>query len=473
MEMTVSRRIWLVVSLCLGVGGAAVGFLTHSLQTNSASYEETLRNLQQCARQQDAARVIQVTFKKQVQEWKDILLRGSKPEDLAKYTGQFRSEAEKVQELGNALAPQLSAEPRLLLQQFLDEHAAMRAKYENALDVFTASKGADPRAADALVKGQDRAATDRIDRVVEALRRRSDAAVVSQNEAVARKIRVSSVSVLVGFVLVAAVAAGTIRRISKTLRSAVGNLNQIAKQVHGAASQVAASSQSLAQGSSEQAAALEETSASSREIHLMARRNSENSQSAAELVLGSQQRFEQTNQSLEQTVAAMHEITASSGRVFKIIKSIDEIAFQTNILALNASVEAARAGEAGLGFAVVAGEVGSLAQRCARAAQETSALIEESVTRSKDGKTKVDQIAGAIRVITGEAARVKDLVEEVHSGSQAQARGVEQVAKAITQMEQVTQATAASAEEGAAAARELDSQSSALRSVVDQLAAMV
>lgn len=168
----------------------------------------------------------------------------------------------------------------------------------------------------------------------------------------------------------------------------------------------------------------------------------------------------------------MDEIHASSGKISKIIKVIDEIAFQTNILALNAAVEAARAGEAGMGFAVVADEVRNLAQRCAQAARDTSSLIADSIRTSNDGKSKVDQVAGAVRSITAESAKVKVLVDEVSVGSEEQTRGIEQVAKAINQMEQVTQRSAASAEEGAAAAEELNAQSATMRELVDRLAAL-
>ncbi len=272
------------------------------------------------------------------------------------------------------------------------------------------------------------------------------------------------IGIIVGFIL---------RMINASLRRAVSELTQGAEQVSSAAEQISSASQSLAQGSSEQAASLEETSASSEEINSMARRNAENSQSANALVTQSQQKFSETNHSLETMMVAMTDIKASSDKVAKIIKVIDEIAFQTNILALNAAVEAARAGEAGMGFAVVADEVRNLAQRCAQAAKDTAGLIEESIVKSNDGRTKVDQVAIAIRAITEESAKVKGLVDEVSVGSQEQTRGIEQVAKALNQIEQVTQQSAANAEESAAAAEELTTHASSLMQVVQELSAMV
>jgi methyl-accepting chemotaxis protein/methyl-accepting chemotaxis protein-1 (serine sensor receptor) len=264
-----------------------------------------------------------------------------------------------------------------------------------------------------------------------------------------------------------------VRGITRSLRALARETGEGAAQVAAAAQQVSSSSQSLAQGSSEQAASLEETSASTEEINSMARRNTEHSGSAAGIVTSVQKQFDETNQSLDQMVLAMSEIKASSDKISKIIKTIDEIAFQTNILALNAAVEAARAGEAGMGFAVVADEVRNLAQRSAQAAKDTAALIEESILRSNGGQEKVDQVATAIKAITEEAGKVKTLVDDVNLGSGEQARGIEQIGKAITQMEQLTHQTAANAEESASAAEELNAQSATLKSIVDRLTAMV
>jgi methyl-accepting chemotaxis protein len=261
--------------------------------------------------------------------------------------------------------------------------------------------------------------------------------------------------------------------LNKELNQTIAELSEGAAQIAAAAGQVASSSQSLAQGSSEQAATIEETSSASSEVNSMAKRNTENSRTAADIVIASAEDFRKANQSLDEMVGAMTDIGSSSQKISKIIKVIDEIAFQTNILALNAAVEAARAGEAGMGFAVVADEVRNLAQRCAQAAKDTADLIEDSIEKSNGGSVKVEQVAVAIRAITAESAKIKTLVEEINLGSAEQSRGIDQISNSITQMEQVTQSSAAGAEQGAAAAQELNAQAESLSDVVERLTRMV
>lgn len=280
----------------------------------------------------------------------------------------------------------------------------------------------------------------------------------------------ASIAFVLGGLLVGALLK---REIERALRRAVDDLATAARHMSIVSCQVASASQSLARGASEQAASLEETSACVEEINSMARRNGENSQSAAGLVTVSEQKFVKGNQSLDQMIVAINEISSQSDQISKIIKVIDEIAFQTNILALNAAVEAARAGEAGMGFAVVADEVRSLAHRCAQAAQDTSVLIAGSITRSKGGQARVDEVAGAIREVTGEAGRIKTLVEEVSLGSQEQTRGIDEIAKALSKLNQATHTTAASAQQSAAAAEQLTTQSESVNAVIGRLVALV
>jgi methyl-accepting chemotaxis protein len=264
-----------------------------------------------------------------------------------------------------------------------------------------------------------------------------------------------------------------VRSLNRALRQAVTELAESSGQVASASAQVASSSQALAQGSSEQAASLEETSASSEEITSMTQKNAENSATAATLMTAVDQRVTEGNRTLVEMVQSMQEITGSSDKISKIIKVIDEIAFQTNILALNAAVEAARAGEAGMGFAVVADEVRSLAQRSAQAAKDTSALIEESIAKSNEGSTRLQRVADVIRAITESTVQVKTLVDEVNLGSQEQARGIQQISKAIAQMDHVTQSTAASAEESASASEQLSAQAEATDHAVRKLSRLV
>ncbi len=471
---TISAKIWLVVALCLLVGGAAIAVFIFELNATSERYEQALRDLQERGRQQDTARIMQVTFKKQVQEWKDILLRGYNPADLSKYSTQFHADAARVVGIGSALQTSIAdADARGTTQEFLQAHAAMGQKYDAALRIFAAGKGTNPRQADQSVKGLDRAPTELLDKTVAALVQRANAAVTTEKHAVARTIWMVSLAVLAAFATIGALAISIIRGISRRMRDAVAGLTDISQQMIGAASEVSSSSQALAQGASQQAAALEETSASSLEISNMTRKNSRDSRAAADLSVGSERNFIETNHKLDQMVVAIQEITSQSEKISKIIQVIDAIAFQTNILALNAAVEAARAGESGLGFAVVAGEVRNLAQRCTQAARDTTVLIEESIARSSDGKSKVDQVAAAIRDITESSAKVKTLIDGVSLGNQQQALAIEQISKAIGQMDQVTHQLASSAEQSAAAAQELHAQSASLNSVVENLAALV
>jgi methyl-accepting chemotaxis protein/methyl-accepting chemotaxis protein-1 (serine sensor receptor) len=463
----ITTRIWAILALTMLVGAAGGGFLYLRLQSVASSYEVLFdRNV----RDQDLSRVMQLTFKKEVQEWKDLLLRGQDPQALQKYSEAFHQQAGLVREVAGRLKASIDDQRAVaLLAQFMEAHDAMLAKYDTSLAAFAASNGAGQAAADAMVKGQDRAPTDLIDQIVESIINDT----LTQRQAITNSLWMFGLALAGAMLAVAALSVWVVRGITTELRATISDLGESAEQVASAAAQVSSTGQILAQGTSEQAASLEETSSATEEASSMTRRNADNARSSVELMATVDSQVSVANQSLEQMVQAMDGITSSSGKIAKIIKVIDEIAFQTNILALNAAVEAARAGEAGMGFAVVAGEVRNLAQRSAQAARETATLIEESVAMSSGGGAKVQLVTDAIRSITGSTAKVRTLVDEVAAGSQEQARGIEQIARAVGEMQQITQQSAAGAEEAAAAGQELSAQADTMRAAVNQLSVMV
>ncbi len=263
------------------------------------------------------------------------------------------------------------------------------------------------------------------------------------------------------------------RSVVNPLTRSLQLLRGSSQHVTATATQVAATAQMLSQGATEQAAALEQTSASMEEMASMTRVSAANAQQAADLIDEVGGVVERSNHALTQMTESMDAIGESSSKVARIIKTIDEIAFQTNILALNAAVEAARAGEAGMGFAVVADEVRNLAQRSAQAAKDTASLIDESIANARRGHTNVGLVVESITEITVGVDKVKHLMGEVSEASRQQSQGFDQVAQAIGQMEQVTQSNAARAEESAAASEELNAEAETAMGEVGTLEATV
>jgi methyl-accepting chemotaxis protein len=281
------------------------------------------------------------------------------------------------------------------------------------------------------------------------------------------------IALIAALIVGSTIALVIVRGTSAILVGSVRELTAGAAQVSSAASQLSGSAQSLSTGASTQAAALEETSASMEEMASMTRQNAEHSTQGAHLMNDVDRRVKDSDEVLSAMIASMKSIQESSGKVSKIIRTIDEIAFQTNILALNAAVEAARAGEAGMGFAVVAEEVRNLAHRSAVAAKDTSALIEASIANAAQGDRHVRAVAEAFTTITTSVAEAKRLVDDVSSASRQQTQGIDQVSSAIGQLEQLTQRTAANSEECAAASEELNTQADATMNVVARLQAFV
>lgn len=246
-------------------------------------------------------------------------------------------------------------------------------------------------------------------------------------------------------------------------------LNQFSmavNEINSGAGQVSASSQSVSQGATETASSLEQTTTSMTQISGQSRQNAETAAQANQLSASTRKTAVDGDERMSQMLQAMSAISSSSKQISKIIKVIDEIAFQTNLLALNAAVEAARAGVHGKGFAVVAEEVRNLAQRSAKAAKETETLIEDTVQRVSNGSKIADDTAQTLKAIIAQITNVSDLISEIASASREQVQGMEEIDRALRQIDHVTQANTASAEESASAAEELSNQSRRLKNLI-------
>lgn len=247
-----------------------------------------------------------------------------------------------------------------------------------------------------------------------------------------------------------------------SLQNSVSRVRDASLQIDVGSRELASGNQHLSQRTEESAASLEQTAASMEQLTATVKLNAENASQAHQLARSVSDSADRGSEVVSYVMEKMQEISSSSRRIGDILGVIDGIAFQTNILALNASVEAARAGEQGRGFAVVASEVRNLAQRSATAAKEISELISESQTRVNEGTVMATKAGETMDEIASEVMRVTTLMKEISSASDEQSRGIEQVNQAVTQMDEVAQQNAALVEEAAAATQSLEEQSQQL-----------
>jgi methyl-accepting chemotaxis protein len=443
------------------------------------------------------------TFKTQVQEWKDTLLRGKDPAKLDKHWSAFARQEATVDDKARALLATLPAgESRQLVEQFAAAHVKMGEGYRKGFAAFKAA-GFESAAGDAAVAG--------VDREPARLLAESGKKIAADSAAVAAQAGIDAHhATVLSIVLMLAVGAGGIgigvwfsRSITRpvdnaldvaraiaagdltspvrgagtdeiaellkalaamqaSLAGVVGNVRDNSESVAAAATEISQGGNDLSQRTEEQAAALEEAASSMEELGSTVRQNAENAVMANQLALGASTVARKGGAVVGEVVETMKGINESSKRIVDIIGVIDGIAFQTNILALNAAVEAARAGEQGRGFAVVAGEVRSLAQRSADAAKEIKTLISASVERVEHGSGLVDQAGTTMAEIVSAIARVTDIMGEISAASSEQSSGVAQIGQAISQMDEATQQNAALVEESAAAAESLKDQANGL-----------
>ncbi len=303
-----------------------------------------------------------------------------------------------------------------------------------------------------------------------------DGGVQAVKDTTAKSANASQLAIIIvvaALILSAILSMLIIRSITRAITQSVTTIRDGAMQITSASDQVAASSSSLAQGASEQASSVEEVSATLEESTAINTQNTDNARQADILAKNANDSARAGYQKGEQLSKSMHAITESAAKISGIIKAIDQIAFQTNLLALNAAVEAARAGEHGLGFAVVADEVRNLAQRAARAAQETSVIIEEVVVQIKEGNEIALATHTSFQEIVDQSKKVSDLIGEISIAGKEQSEGMAQINQAMGQVDQVTQQVAANSEEAAAAAEELNAQATSMMETVRVLAKMV
>ena len=252
------------------------------------------------------------------------------------------------------------------------------------------------------------------------------------------------------------------------LNVTMGEIQNSSHMVNSSAMQVSGSAQTLSQGATEQASSIEELSATMNDISVKIKETAEMSQHASGLSKETGSAVGTSNQKMNEMSRAMQDITEKSQEISKIIKTIDDIAFQTNILSLNAAIEAARAGAAGKGFAVVADEVGNLAQKSAKAAQNTSSLIEETIEAVNKGARITEETAESLSVVSQKTEKINGIITSISSASEEEAEGIKQLTTGLDQISSVVQSNTATAEESAAASQELSGQADRLNELLEK-----
>ena len=472
------RNMILTVTVCFALVAAGVA----ALALISGSYtRQSSRNTDTLTGEFLPGLVSLAQLQKAVLHLKSITFQFALARDDAGMNAQkiaFQTETEK---LSRSLEKLKSLASDAQSSRLIAELRAVAAGSRSAAEKFQAElRGGDFEKAMATLDQEVTPAQASVEAALEALTQQyfhlSQGAGVTTAQLITKADRFGRIGAIVlgGLtVLCLAITLTATRLISRRLRDTNRVLNASTGIVQENASTVASSSQTLAEGSSSQAASLEETSASLEELSSMTKRNAESAEQAKQAATRARKSADAGVGHMTAMAAAMSTIKASSDDIAKIIKTIDEIAFQTNILALNAAIEAARAGEAGLGFAVVAEEVRALAQRSATAAKETAAKIEDSVAKSQQGAQISSEVAASFETIQQQIRHLDSLVGEIATASREQTQGLSQVTTAVSQMDQITQANAATAEETAAASQELNTQATALSEAVASLRSVI
>ncbi len=347
---------------------------------------------------------------------------------------------------------------------------AMKGQFDDGNGQFTRRDSPNAELARSLVHdAKYEAARERINAPIRDFERMLGERTQREVDAAMIRTRICLIATGILILFAGCLATMTVRSVNNILRKTADQLERGANELTIAAAHVSSASQTLAKGSSDHAASLEETSASAEEVRSIAESNADHARSASTLVDQSTAINQEVDAQFQALTSSMQAITDSSSQIARIIRTVDEIAFQTNILALNAAVEAARAGEAGMGFAVVADEVRNLAHRAGAAAKDTTSLIEQAIETTSAGKAGLDRVVQSLNVSRGISEKLGALIQDVSTGSREQATGVEGISKSILHMQQITQETAATAQESAASSEEMTSQAEGVLKLVEEL----
>ena len=506
-NMKISLKLPLLIGAALLLAVAAGLFGIFKLNQSVTTYVKVI-NVDYA--QERMATQMSVDFKTQVQEWKNILLRGKNAEQLDKHWRAFQKyESDVITSARKLQAALPDGEARVLVGKFEQAHVTMGADYRKGFEAFKAAHF-EAAAGDAAVKGMDRAPSELLEQVGEKIVASSTAAVALAHVETQRATVISlglmfavcALGVISAWLITRSLlqllggepsyAAALVRRIAdgdltvdvqtksgdttsllaalkamrESLARVVSEVRHSSDSIATGSTQIATGNADLSQRTEEQASNLQQTAASMEQLTSTVKQNSDTARQANQLATTASEAAAQGGVVVGRVVSTMEAITASSKKISDIISVIDGIAFQTNILALNAAVEAARAGEQGRGFAVVASEVRSLAQRSASAAKDIKTLIGVSVEKVEAGSQLVDDAGKSMADIVAQVKRVTDLISEISAASVEQTQGIGQVGDAINQLDQVTQQNAALVEESAAAADSLKQQAAKLAGVV-------
>ena len=512
-DLTISTRLTILSAFLIFCTFIVAIAGWQAVTRSNARLLSTSHSASQLQQAVDQARSSQVLFKTQIQEWKNILIRGEDPTEFEKYRNAFIKSSAEAQgaltQLKHTLEGLSISTP--LLEDARTALADLEPKYLDALKSYIRGTFDAAQVVDRQVTGMDRLPTQKIDEIVSFVVDASESLMAKQAQEAAEQYKLTVMLLAAVFVISALIGTGLAYRIATSVTRPIhvavniaetvasGDLStSIAVQgggetaqlmsalkhmsdslagivrvvrsgtesISSGTSQIAAGNIDLSARTEEQASSLAETASSMEQLTSTVRQNADNAKQASQLAAVASETATKGGVMMGDMTTTVEAISASSRKIVDIIGVIDTIAFQTNILALNAAVEAARAGEQGRGFAVVASEVRGLAQRSATAAKEIKILIDESVVNVSNGTAIMAQAGSTMTAIVESVGRVTDIMGEIAAASEEQSTGIEQVNRAVNQMDEVTQQNAALVEEAAAASESLREQAGMLAQAV-------